>query len=217
MTPPVVAQAHKAVAAALTLLDAADLSHDPIADGLRRWTATGRRTYRPPPSPLADTRTLFAEAIGTAAPVTQELAAALAPLEPHLRWTDYLPSPWAEPFLGKMATGMLAGPAAPIESDSIAFGVFVVAPNTDYSDHGHEARELYLTVNGDPLFAKDGVWSSLDPGSATIQEPNEVHALRTRDHPMLVFWTWVGAIAAPIWGLDHYRQRFYPPNLRMES
>lgn len=122
----------------------------------------------------------------------------------------YAPGDWAAPFLDRVATTRLAA------TGDLAFGVFVVSPDTFYPEHGHDARELYLTISGDPLFMRDGGWRELEPGAATIQEPGVVHALRTRSQPALFFWAWTGAIDSQIWGFDTAGKRFVPPYLDVE-
>ncbi len=137
------------------------------------------------------------------------LARPIGVVEPA--WDNYYrPSVWAAPFLERMATIRLA------RGDALAFGMFAVSPGTDYPEHGHDARELYLAISGDPLFMRDGGWRELEPGAATIQEPGVVHALRTRSQPALFFWAWTGAIDSQIWGFDTAGKRFVPPYLDVE-
>ena len=161
---------------------------------------------------------LFETALGAALQgPCSTLAELLAPLRSEMFWTDYLPNPWANPFRRHMATATLVGRRGPIDDDEIAFGVFAVAPDTQYPEHGHRASEVYLTIAGDPLFLGESGWVALDPGRATLQRPDVVHALRTRATAALFSWAWSGEVDSRIWALDDNGERFYPPNLRTEA
>lgn len=125
-------------------------------------------------------------------------------LEP--RWSRYyLPSAWAAPFLDKLAVTRLAA------TDGLAFGAFVVSPGVDYPEHCHDARELYLTLAGQPQFLSEQGWADLPPGSPSIQEPGVVHALRSGAVPAAFFWAWTGAVDSPIWAVGEGGRRFVPP------
>ncbi len=120
----------------------------------------------------------------------------------------YAPGDWAAPFLDRVATTRLAA------TGDLAFGVFVVSPDTFYPEHGHDARELYLSLGGDSLFLGERGWVELRAGAAAIQEPGVVHALRTRTEPATIFWAWTGAVGARIWARDGVGRRFFPASLR---
>lgn len=138
-------------------------------------------------------------------------------LAPFVRWAHYPVDAWTAPFAGRMVTGRLVGPDAPLPDTSLAFGVFAVEAGTSYPEHGHRAEELYFALGGDARFLGAGGWIDLPAGTASIQHPDVIHALETGSEPSLFFWAWTGEVSSRIWALDQDGRRFYPVNPETEN
>ncbi len=205
-----VASAVALASAGVAALEQAGLGADTHAVELRRFSdsppasSTGIRRL------LADRRDLLGEAVARAPATMAAMAAAIAGADDFATWTEYSASEWARPFLGRVAAAFLVGPSAPVFDDQLSFGMFVVAPDVFYPEHGHPAREVYLVVSGETEFLSAGGWRSLRAGEASVQEPEVTHALRTGSQGMLCFWAWTGDVRSPIWGFTDQGKRFTP-------
>ena len=126
------------------------------------------------------------------------LNGALAPVVDLLPWR-YSYSPRADaPDLGnKMGWAELVGPAAPIYSDKIGFGLTFISPDAHYFSHVHPAVELYARLSGPSLWIKEGVAQEFTFGSFVLHESNIVHAMETGAEALLAIYFWTGDIVSP--------------------
>ena len=105
----------------------------------------------------------------------------------------------------KLADGMFACQAAGtygcFEGRSVATGLFLLTPDIHYPLHTHAAPEVYYCVSG-TIDIQHGVGQApfaLTPGNYSVTPSNRVHALTTRDDPVILLYIWIDPIAVPIW------------------
>ncbi|GHU06179.1 hypothetical protein FACS1894205_7130 [Alphaproteobacteria bacterium] len=85
-------------------------------------------------------------AVREAGPVWDE---ALSPLVDLLPWRfTYAPRSDYPDLENKMAWAEIVGPAAPIHSDRVGFGLTVISGGVFYPPHNHPATELYAVASG---------------------------------------------------------------------
>ena len=132
------------------------------------------------------------------------LSEAITAAESSATWTAYVPSNWTSRLADRSKTALVA------TTDGLRFGAYHVGPHAVYHEHGHPAREVYLLVEGSCEFLTARGWRPLAAGDASVQEPDEVHALKTGDEGFVAFWAWVGDVESPIWGIDENGDRFLP-------
>ncbi len=198
-------------AAGLEHLDVAGLGDGDHARALRVFLGSPPPLSSAPPIVEAERRDLLPAAAAKAPAQTRRLAEAMVEADSIATWSEYADSAWAAGTIDRMAAGFVAGPGAPVSAAAVAFGMFVVAPDTYYPEHWHKAKEVYLVVAGSMDFLGADGWRRLGPGEASVQEPDVVHALRTGPDPMLCFWSWCGELDSPQWALDEQGRPFQPP------
>ena len=96
-----------------------------------------------------------------------------------------------------MANGLFAsqlyGPRGLIKSRNLYLGLFLLAPNIFYPLHQHEALELYYLCSGNLTIShgsnKDP--NNLSSGDFSLTPSNQVHSLKTTDHPYLLSYIWL--------------------------
>jgi hypothetical protein len=96
---------------------------------------------------------------------------------------------WAE-ILGP---GTRAAAAAAAGTPQISCGVLVLGPDTLYPPHCHEAEEIYLPLSGTAEWRQGSagaVWRQRSPGTLIHHSSEELHAMRTGDHPLLAMYLW---------------------------
>ncbi|MDR3298653.1 MAG: hypothetical protein LBU43_01295 [Candidatus Accumulibacter sp.] len=94
------------------------------------------------------------------------------------------------------------GPAAPMRSDRVGFGLMYLGPDTHYRPHAHPAAELYGAVSG-LLPWKSGEHSGvMAPGEFLYNPPRVVHSMRSGDEPVLLVYSWTGDIVSGGYYLD---------------
>lgn len=113
--------------------------------------------------------------------------------------TYYAESEWARPFLQEFASGELIGPNGFIPSKDVSLGLFLLGPDTTYSEHAHASSEVYYLLAGtaqmkigDPRNVRQA-----RPGDLIYTAPNERHDIRTESAPMLAVYTWKTDPSAP--------------------
>ena len=118
--------------------------------------------------------------------------------------TYYAESAWSQPFLHKFASGELVGPNAFFPSRDVSLGLFLLGPNTTYTEHAHASHEVYYILSGtvtcrvgDPLGCR-----TVRPGDLIYTAPNERHDIQTADAPMLAVYTWKGDPSATSYHFD---------------
>ena len=83
---------------------------------------------------------------------------------------------------------------------ALSFGLFsrrllrflLLGPHTEYRDHSHAPREVYLVLTAGPQWRVDGGdWFAVEPGQVVFHPSRQLHALRARSTPLLVFAAWL--------------------------
>ncbi len=117
---------------------------------------------------------------------------------------------WSQIYEGggldqNLAEGMLAaqcvGTYGRHPSDTVAAGLFLLAPDLHYPLHTHEASEVYLCVSG-RLQLRHGMHGApfdIQQGELSITPSGRVHELKTYSEPVLLAYLWIGDLTAPTW------------------
>ena len=174
----------------------------PNAGGSRpccaRWTPGGPTPLaRDSPSACRFWEGALAAADGTDAPAG--LPDALAGLGPQLVWTqnpNYRRAPPSEDFLDQYGYAVLvgprAGPPALVEHATLALGVLLLGPGTQYPLHHHPATEIYVPLNEAEWWRGGGPWREEAPGAVILHPSGVPHATRTGRLPLLAIYLWSG-------------------------
>lgn len=164
----------------------------------QRLDATVARS--PKPTWLPVLRHL-AHTVGEAMLLSPQLAAGLAVIEDDLHWRQseaYSDDVLGEGFMANYGWCQLIGPHGFFPGDDLLLGLLLLGPRRHYRDHAHPAPELYLPLNGGAEWKRGhGAFVAKPAGSVIWHEPNEVHATRTSDMPLLAVWCWTCDVATP--------------------
>jgi len=127
-----------------------------------------------------------------AAPRTLALVEAIAALASELDWRQtYKLADFGERFLENYGFSEWIGQRGPFASDTIAFGVLLLGPETEYPAHSHEAEELYLPLAGRAWWRSGASNCRLRaPGTWIHHSPWVTHAMRTAREPLLAAYLW---------------------------
>lgn len=156
-----------------------------------------------PGAPLAAELTasahpLLAEVPEAARAAGADWAAALPPLAARLPWRySYAPRPDLPNLGNRMAWAELVGPAAPIRSDAVGFGLTFITRGTFYPVHRHPAVELYAVVAGESEWTLEGETLLRRPGDFILHPSGAPHAMRALETPLLAIYSWSGDIVSP--------------------
>jgi len=106
--------------------------------------------------------------------------------------TFYARSDWSGPFIDDFASGELVGPNGFVRNRDISLGLFILGPNTTYSEHAHASTEIYYVLGGEAHWRLDGPdrIRQFKPGDLVFTSPHQRHEIRTGDRPMLAAYTW---------------------------
>lgn len=125
-------------------------------------------------------------------------AGALPPVARQLPWRfGYAPRADLPDLQERMAWAEIVGPAAPIHSDRVGFGLTLIGRDTLYPAHRHPAVELYAVVSGTAAWTLGGVTTQRPPGDFVLHPAQAVHAMRTAQEPLLALYSWTGDILSP--------------------
>lgn len=125
-------------------------------------------------------------------------AAELPPLAARLPWRySYAPRPDSPGLENRMAWAELVGPAAPIRSDAVGFGLTFITSGTFYPLHRHPAVELYAVVAGESEWTLEGETRLRRPGDFILHPSGALHAMRALAAPLLAIYSWSGDIVSP--------------------
>lgn len=129
------------------------------------------------------------------------LEGTLAPILHDLPWRyGYAPRADAPGLETRMAWAELVGPAAPIHSDEVGFGLTFIGPNSHYLAHRHPAVELYAVIAGEARWTEASETRTRRPGAFILHPSDLVHAMETERHPLLAIYSWTGDIVSPsVW------------------
>ncbi|MCG8691310.1 MAG: dimethylsulfonioproprionate lyase family protein [Minwuiales bacterium] len=168
------------------LLSAVDWSGDPViappagdVPGLRHIPAALSAAYEAGDCPVLD---------------ALRLCIGLTPWE-----TFYSRSEWSSPFIDSFASGELVGPNGFMRNKDVSLGLFVLGPQTTYSEHAHASIEIYYVLGGEAFWRLDSPdWEKrYKPGDLVFTSAHQRHEIRTGDLPMLAAYTWKADPSSP--------------------
>jgi len=161
-----------------------------LRDFLEQWPASRERR----PSVAATVPVLrYLPAARREAPLfCDNFVAALAAAAPLLAWhRSYTEAEVGAQFLDNYGWTELVGLTGPLASVRLACGVLLLGPQVTYPSHHHEADEIYVPLSGTARWkVGDGDWELQPPGSVIHHLPNESHAMRTGEGPLLALYLW---------------------------
>ena len=169
---------------------------------------SGARIKRPALAPLESARTesVFSDQFPVLAHldaalelardgVLADLARDLAAARDVIRWTQnaaYDEARVGRQLLDNYAYACLTGPDGPLACEVPLGGYLLLAPNTQYVDHRHAPREIYLVLTPGARWSLDGgEWFEVEAGELIVHEPWQMHAVRTGTEPLLAFAAWL--------------------------
>lgn len=92
---------------------------------------------------------------------------------------------------GNMHTELIGPINGSFKSKELRLGLFLLEPQIFYTDHKHEAPELYLNLTNDTDWRFErGKWQRKNCGSIVYNPPFKVHAMKTNSLPFLSVWCW---------------------------
>lgn len=155
----------------------------------------------------SDSRVTVPDPKGPGLSAAAGLATALT-AETALTLTDTIPGdlsrlPWEEGtipmpggFGGKSMFCTLVGPGSLIPADAYYVGLYLQSPHADYPRHAHAAEEFYIVLSGSAEWEKGHDGYAIQPPGALIHHaPDQWHAMRTGDEPLLALWAWTGDLS----------------------
>jgi mannose-6-phosphate isomerase-like protein (cupin superfamily) len=190
------------------------------------WTAiaarsdlvSGRRVELPPtiPGPRQDAESRFSDDFAVLAHLDtalalvaqtelSELGARFTRVMQRLRWSqnpNYTATNSSRSFLDGYAYAGISGPDAPILCAAPRGGLVLLGPDVVYPSHHHQPREVYLVLTpGSQWCLDEGEWFDVGPGDLLFHDSWQMHAMRSREQPLLAFagWTEVGDRRAIGW------------------
>lgn len=120
----------------------------------------------------------------------RQLMQAFMAIEPALQWRrrqgDCTGA--SEGFSENHANAMLVGPEGLELREDVWLGVSLVGPNVRYPDHRHLPEETYLVMSRGDFRQGRNEWVHVANGETFYNPKNIVHAMRSSDRPLLVFW-----------------------------
>lgn len=147
---------------------------------------------------VASEHGLLTEIPAVLAALPPEWQQALAPLAARLPWRySYAPRPDAPGLASRMGWAELVGPAAPVHSDLVGFGLTLISGQTYYPPHSHPAVELYRVLAGTSEWTLEGRTSLRQAGDFILHPAHAIHAMRALDAPLLALYSWSGDIVSP--------------------
>lgn len=116
-------------------------------------------------------------------------ARALRSIEPMFTW-------WMRPgadavgpiFANGHANATVVGPTGLVQRGDVQIGVSLLAPGIQYPDHQHLPEEVYLVLSPGEWRHADGPWQEPGMGGIVHNPPDIVHAMRSKDGPLLAVW-----------------------------
>ncbi|MDH3704059.1 MAG: dimethylsulfoniopropionate lyase, partial [Alphaproteobacteria bacterium] len=126
------------------------------------------------------------------------LADALAGISPRLAWSQRPNGADDDAdFKDRHANAVVFGVNGLEQRNDVRIGISLLAPETRYPDHRHPPEEIYTVLSpGDWKQGVDGPWRSPGIGGFVHNTPNIVHAMRSKDVPLLAVWClWIGDTA----------------------
>ncbi len=158
--------------------------------------ALAAERVRPPNDcPLTDAKKLVPDETH---PDTALLVEAFQSGLDDLAWfrNDAVPSD----FVTQSAAAELIGPDGALPSDTLRFGFFLIAPDTEYVRHWHAAVEHYMVLAGSAVFTLDAGSNRHGAGEVVSIPSMAPHAITTDDAGVLILYSWTGDITFDTYG-----------------
>ena len=115
----------------------------------------------------------------------------------QLRWSqnpNYTEHNSKRSFLDGYAYAGFAGPDAPLLCAAPRGGLVLLGPDVEYTSHHHQPREVYLVLTpGSQWCLDEGDWFDVDAGDLIFHDSWQMHAMLTREQPLLAFAGWIEA------------------------
>lgn len=115
----------------------------------------------------------------------------------QLRWSqnpNYTEHNSKRSFLDGYAYAGFAGPDAPLLCAAPRGGLVLLGPDVEYPSHHHQPKEVYLVLTpGSQWCLDEGDWFDVDAGDLIFHDSWQMHAMRTREQPLLAFAGWIEA------------------------
>lgn len=127
-------------------------------------------------------------------------AEGLLGIEPYLQWRQsaYTDAEMGEGFTGNYGWTQLIGPRGFFPGDDFLLGLLMLGPHQHYRDHFHPAPELYWPLTSGTLWRRDpDGYEEKDAGTTVWHRPNQIHAMKTGDKPLLAVWAWTRETHVP--------------------
>lgn len=132
--------------------------------------------------------TAFATACDGQTPAAHA-ASTLRSIEPMLRWRRRPNAHTHGPdFADGHANATIIGPAGLVRRADVQVGVSLIAPDIQYPDHHHLPQEVYLVLSPGEWRQSDGPWQEPGMGGIIYNPPDIVHAMRSKNDPLLAVW-----------------------------
>ena len=85
----------------------------------------------------------------------------------------------------------LIGTRGHYASNEIAAGFVFFGQGVEYPNHWHGSEAIYYSLTGTGLWSQDDCdYEPKKAGELVFHEPNEHHALKVPDAPLLALWVW---------------------------
>lgn len=115
----------------------------------------------------------------------------------QLRWSQnpsYNERNSKRSFLDGYAYAGLSGPDAPLLCAVPRGGLVLLGPDVEYPSHHHQPKEVYLVLTpGSQWCLDEADWFDVAAGELIFHDSWQMHAMRTREQPLLAFSGWIEA------------------------
>jgi dimethlysulfoniopropionate lyase len=170
-----------------------------FADAVHALRAGGLPEFAPAENGALPVLRYWPRALADAGVVDAELAQALMELTPALRWRqnpNYVRRPPGPAFLDGYGYAVIAGPGGLVPAGT-ALGVLLLAPGILYPAHSHPAEEVYLVMDGESRWWREGGdWRLGIAGAVVHHPPHLPHAMQAGPAaPLCAIYAWRGDLA----------------------
>lgn len=139
------------------------------------------------------------EAVTAGVIVSMDLCHAIATIEDQLHWTngDFYAKDAKDQmgFTENAAYAEIIGTSGLFTGDDFRMGLMLLGPGLHYIDHYHAAPELYWLLTGPIEYSRSqGHFKPVGTASTIWNKPNEIHAMKTGERPLLAVWAWANDV-----------------------
>jgi quercetin dioxygenase-like cupin family protein len=148
----------------------------------------------PPPKRLPAC-SLLPQSVAAGLVVSPRVCGAIAALEDRMHWfhtEHYSDQAMGQPgYMDNYAAMEIIGDRGYFAGDDFRLGLMILGPGLTYPDHHHAAPELYWLLTGPIEYRRaPGGFQMAGTADTIWNEPNEIHAMKTGEVPMLCVWAW---------------------------